>query len=186
MFFCLCRINNNDNCLQVRANPLIRFAEWNGDINLYCTAYITTCVLCVLFYASSLLEDECVITCALVEIQKNIAEYTAYNNEYLVLNWQTITLHIAGWPGRPHREVMLQLTDSEYMAASCIGLCRESWRIDTHWDGKFHSIQINSIQSLLMSMLVKKKENKDQIKYNYLKGLGTFCRTKNSMSTDLH
>ena len=28
--------------LQVRANPPIRFAEWSGDKNLYCTANITT------------------------------------------------------------------------------------------------------------------------------------------------
>ena len=35
---------------QVLANPPLRFAEWSGDKNLYCTPNnITTCVLCVLW-----------------------------------------------------------------------------------------------------------------------------------------
>ena len=36
----------------------------SSDINLYCMAHITTCVLCVLCHASSLLEDKYVITSA--------------------------------------------------------------------------------------------------------------------------
>ena len=56
--------------LQVLANPPIRFAEMSGDKNLYCTANITTCVLCVLCHAPSLLEDKYVITRTLVVIWK--------------------------------------------------------------------------------------------------------------------
>ena len=37
--------------IQVRANPPIRFAEWSGVKNLYCTANVTTCVLCILCHA---------------------------------------------------------------------------------------------------------------------------------------
>ena len=55
--------------LQVHANPQIRFAEWSGDKNLYCMANTTTCGLCVLSHAPSLLEDKYIFTRALVEIQ---------------------------------------------------------------------------------------------------------------------
>ena len=59
--------------LQVRANSPIRFAEWSGEWSDDIYYDITTCVLCVLCHASSLLEDKFIITRALVEIRKNIA-----------------------------------------------------------------------------------------------------------------
>ena len=61
---------NKNYYFQVRANPPIRFAEWSGDKNLYCTANITTYALCVLCRAPSLLEDKYVITRALMKIRK--------------------------------------------------------------------------------------------------------------------
>ena len=51
----LCYMYNID-YLQVRANPPIRIADWSGDKNLYCTANITTCFLCVLCHTPSLLQ----------------------------------------------------------------------------------------------------------------------------------
>ena len=62
-------VGNKQSFLQVRANPPIRLAECNGDIKLYCTANITTWVLCVLCHVSSLFEDKYFVTRALVEIQ---------------------------------------------------------------------------------------------------------------------
>ena len=60
----------NIDYLQVRANPPIRIADWSGDKNLYCTANITTCFLCVLCHTPSLLQDKYVITPALMEVRK--------------------------------------------------------------------------------------------------------------------
>ena len=67
----LTSIHTNFYYLQVRANPPIRFAEWSGNTNLYCTAHIITYMYTCVFlcHPQNMLEDKYVITGALVEIK---------------------------------------------------------------------------------------------------------------------